>query len=134
MRRLILALALAAMAAPAMALEPGDLAGDWTTEWADAPDQALSGGGPLEILRGESPDALDGHTPAPGLDGVMNGEVVEKDGALVWSGVWASVGRDWLTRGTFRFVFTDSDHFTGTWSTDDGEVTGAAWVGRRSAP
>ena len=45
-------LAGAALAAPAPALEPGELVGAWTTEWANGPDRPLGSGGPLRIRPG----------------------------------------------------------------------------------
>jgi hypothetical protein len=33
--------------------------------------------------------------------------------------------------GTFRLEFSDANTFTGTWSTNDKQVRGAAWNGRR---
>ena len=118
---------------PAFALERGDLVGDWQTQWANAAGQAPEGGGPMRVTADSSEDSLDGVTPAPGWDGVMNGEVeTSADGALVWSGHWASIWREGTTTGTFRFVFKDSNSFTGTWSSDDGVVAGAAWNGQRA--
>lgn len=126
------AFALMAAAAPAAALTPTDLAGGWTTEWSNAPGQAVDGGGPLTIAA-ENEDTLDGHQPVAGQDGVMNGQVsTDAHGALVWSGQWVSIWPEDVTRGTFRFVFTDADTFTGVWSTDDGEVRNAVWNGRRT--
>jgi hypothetical protein len=63
----------------------------------------------------------------------MNGEISEgEDGALVWSGRWASIWPEGATTGTFRLVFTDANTFNGTWSTDDGVVIDAAWNGQRA--
>lgn len=133
LRAIFAAFALAASATPALALERDDLIGEWQAEWANAPGQAPDGGGVMRLTADTSEDGLDGVTPAPGMDGVMNGEV-ERDasGALVWSGRWASVWPEGATTGTFRFVFTNADTFTGAWSTDDGEITGAAWNGHRA--
>jgi hypothetical protein len=116
----------------AFAIEPSDLAGVWTTEWSNAADEAPSGGGPMLVSLDSDDDTLDGMTPAAGLDGVMNGEVSEgPDGALIWSGVWVSNWPEDTVRGTFRLVFTDTNTFTGAWSTDDKQVQGAAWNGHR---
>ncbi|MET0182207.1 MAG: hypothetical protein ABW199_04905 [Caulobacterales bacterium] len=133
MRSLIASVFLFALAQAASALEPADLVGAWNTQWANAPGEAVSGGGPMTISRDSSEDALDGVTPAPGMDGVMNGEVSKSaDGKLVWSGRWASVWAEGATMGTFRFVFTNARSFTGVWSTDDGVINGAAWNGARA--
>ena len=81
----------------------------------------------------DSPDSLDGVTPAPGWDGVQTGEVEPgPNGSLIWSGRWANIWPEGATMGTFRFVFTDAHSFTGTWSSDDGEIQGAAWNGARA--
>lgn len=126
------AFAVLAIALPAAALEPAELAGGWMTEWSNAAGQPVDGGGPLTIAA-ENEDTLDGHQPAAGQDGVMNGQVgADANGALVWSGQWVSIWPEDVTRGTFRFVFTDADTFTGVWSTDDGEVRNAVWNGRRT--
>lgn len=126
-------LAWVACAAPALALERGDLIGAWDSQWADAANEPISGGGPLTIRLDDSADALDGVTAAPGFDGVMNGEIETRaDGSVIWSGRWASVWRDTVERGTFRFVFTSADAFAGTWSTDDGRIQNAAWNGGRA--
>ena len=127
-------LALVLMAAPAAyALEPADVVGVWDTQWADATDAPLGDGGPMLVSLDSSPELLDGMTPAPGMDGVMNGEATRQaDGTLVWDGRWASVWPEGATMGTFRIVFTDADHFTGAWSTDDKQVRGAAWAGTRA--
>ena len=132
-RAIIAALAFVACAAPAFALERNDLIGEWQTQWANAPGQTPDGGGPMRVTADTSADALDGMTPAPGMDGVMNGDV-ERDanGALIWSGRWASVWPEGATTGTFRFVFADANSFTGVWSTDDGEIINAVWNGQRS--
>lgn len=120
------------VSSPALALEGAGLVGDWETQWSNAADEPLSGGGPLLIRPDSGPDRLDGVTAAPGFDGVMNGEVSEQeDGALVWSGAWVSIWPEGATRGTFRFVFTDAQSFTGVWSSEDGEVENARWEGRR---
>lgn len=133
MRALLLGLALFAFATPALALERSDLIGAWDTQWANAPGVPVDGGGPMRISADSSADALDGVTPAPGMDGVMTGEIEQiANGHLIWSGRWASVWPEGATMGTFRFVFTDANTFTGTWSTDDGEITGAAWNGQRA--
>ena len=133
LRATIAALAFFMCATPAFALERNDLIGEWQTQWANAPGQTPDGGGPMRVSADTSEDALDGVTPAPGFDGVMNGEV-EQDasGALVWSGKWASIWPEGATAGTFRFVFRDAHSFTGVWSTDDGEIVNAAWNGRRA--
>jgi hypothetical protein len=131
MRVALLALAALALVSPAFAIEPSDVVGDWVTEWANQGGEDVSGGAPMRITL-DSPDALDGVYPSPGADGVVYGEATEQaDGSLVWSGAWASVWPEGVTRGTFRFEFNDHDLFTGTWSTDDGEVVNAAWNGRR---
>ena len=63
----------------------------------------------------------------------MTGEAERQaDGSVVWSGTWASVWPEGASQGTFRFVFTDADHFTGVWSSDDGEVVHARWNGQRA--
>lgn len=125
-------LALVACATPAFALDRSDLIGEWRTQWANEAGQAPTGGGPMLVRADTSEDSLDGTTPAPGFDGVMNGEVERgAGGALVWSGRWASIWPEGATTGSFRFVFTDADTFTGVWSTDDGAVSGAAWTGER---
>jgi hypothetical protein len=117
----------------AHALEPGDLAGVWTTEWSNAPTETPSGGGPMLISLDSDNGTLDGMTPAAGLDGVMNGEVnAGENGALIWSGVWVSNWPEDSVRGTFRLVFTGADSFTGTWSTNDKQVQNAVWNGRRA--
>lgn len=131
-RTIVIAAALI-VATPAFALEPSDLIGEWSTQWANAPGQAPDGGGPMRVSADTSPDSLDGVTPAPGFDGVMNGEVTAgKDGVLVWSGRWANIWPEGATTGTFNLVFTDANTFTGTWSTDDGEINAAAWNGQRA--
>jgi hypothetical protein len=131
MRSALAALAFLAVATPAAALEPAELAGAWVTVWSNGPELPVDGGGPLAIAV-ENADTLDGHQPAAGQDGVMNGEVsTGENGALIWAGQWVSVWPRDVTRGTFRFVFTDADTFTGVWSTDDGEVKDAIWNGRR---
>ncbi|MGE0597437.1 MAG: hypothetical protein AB7P07_13820 [Hyphomonadaceae bacterium] len=122
--------AVMALAAPAFALEPAELAGRWETEWSNGADQPISGGAPMTITL-ENEDTLDGLWPSPGADGVINGQVTEEGDVLVWSGPWVSVWPEGVTRGTFRFVFADANNFTGVWSSDDGEVAGAAWNGRR---
>jgi hypothetical protein len=117
----------------AHATEPGDLVGVWTTEWANSPTEPVGPGGPLTISRDSSEGSLDGHTPAAGFDGVMNGEVTPgPNGALIWEGRWASVWPEGATMGTFRLVFTDANTFTGTWATDDKQVRDAAWNGHRA--
>lgn len=123
-----------AIAAPAAALERGDIVGTWESQWANRPGEPASAGGDrLVIALDTSADGLDGFSGAPGMDGVMNGEIAEgPNGSLIWTGQWASVWRDTTERGTFRFVFTDAHSFTGTWSTADGEVQGAAWNGARA--
>ena len=132
-RAIFTAAAFAAVATPALALERNDLIGEWQTQWANAPGQAPDGGGPMRVSADTSEDALDGVTPAPGFDGVMNGEVEHgANGALVWSGKWASVWPEGATTGAFRFIFSDADSFTGVWSTDDGQIVDAAWNGRRT--
>lgn len=131
-RAMFTALAFAACALPASALEPSALVGEWASEWANSAGEAPSGGGPLIIRADSSPDSLDGLTPAPGWDGVMNGEVGLQGEAVIWSGRWASIWPEGATTGTFRLVFSDANSFTGAWSTDDGEVQNAAWNGRRA--
>ncbi|MBL8530927.1 MAG: hypothetical protein JNK94_04260 [Hyphomonadaceae bacterium] len=122
-----------AAAASAAALQPADLVGAWETQWANAAGEAPSGGGPLIIRLDGSEGALDGLTPAPGWDGVQTGETAPgPNGALIWSGRWASIWPEGATMGAFRLVFTDADTFTGTWSTDDGSVTDATWNGARA--
>lgn len=116
----------------AAALEPGDLVGVWTTQWANAAGQAPDSGGPVRISADSNQDSLDGLIPGPGWDGVMTGEVKQEDGALVWSGAWVSIWPEGLTRGSFRFVFTSANTFTGVWSTDDGAVREAVWNGQRA--
>jgi hypothetical protein len=116
----------------AFALEPGDLVGVWTTEWSNAANEPITGGGALQIALDTGGESLDGLLPGPGMDGVLNGDVtVGENGALVWTGTWVSYWPEGATRGPFRMVFTD-DAFTGTWSTDDGTVQDAAWNGRRA--
>lgn len=134
MKRIALAaVAWLAVAASAAALEPADLVGAWDTQWANRAGEAPNGGGPLIIRLDDSPDALDGSTPASGWDGVQTGEVAQgPNGSLIWSGRWASIWPEGATMGTFRFVFTDAHSFTGTWSSDDGEIQGAAWNGARA--
>jgi hypothetical protein len=62
----------------------------------------------------------------------MNGSVAPgEDGALIWSGAWVSYWPEGATRGTFRLVFSDEGHFTGTWSSEDGAVRDASWTGGR---
>jgi len=131
-RAIVAAFAFAFIATPALALEPSDLIGEWQTEWANAGGAAPDGGGPVRIAADSAPDSLDGVIPGAGWDGLMNGEVTEERGVLVWSGQWVSVWPEGLTRGTFRFVFTDANTFSGTWSSDDGEIVDAAWNGRRA--
>jgi hypothetical protein len=131
LRAFVLALALMAPA-PAFALDRNDVVGEWETQWANASGEAPDGGGPMRISADSNEESLDGVTPAPGFDGVLNGEITQQDGALVWTGRWASVWPEGTTLGTFRMVFSDADHFTGTWSTDDGVVAGAAWNGWRA--
>ncbi|HYD74055.1 MAG TPA: hypothetical protein VEF55_13030 [Candidatus Binatia bacterium] len=133
LRRLIVAVAFAVCTSPVHALEPSELIGDWDTWWANAPGQEPDGGGPMRISADTHAQALDGVLPAPGFDGVMNGEVEQReDGALVWNGRWASIWAEGTTTGTFSLIFTDAHTFTGKWSTDDGEVDGAAWNGQRA--
>ncbi|MDX2277245.1 MAG: hypothetical protein NW206_17505 [Hyphomonadaceae bacterium] len=132
MRVAILALAVWALAGPAFALEPEDVLGEWITEWGNQGGEPVSGGAPMRVTL-DSPGALDGVWPSPGADGVIYGEAVARpDGTLVWEGDWASIWPEGVTRGAFRFVFTDADSFTGTWSTDDGEIVDAPWNGRRA--
>ncbi|MCR6644383.1 MAG: hypothetical protein NVV62_07645 [Terricaulis sp.] len=134
MKRIALAaFAWIALALPAAALEPADLIGTWTTQWGNGGGEAVSGGGPLIIRLDESPDALDGSTPAAGWDGVQTGEVEPgPNGSLIWSGRWASIWPEGATMGTFRSVFSDADTFTGVWSSDDGEIVNAPWNGARA--
>lgn len=132
MRALVLSFALLAIAAPASALEPSDLVGVWTTEWSNAANEPLTGGGALQITLDTGGESLDGLLPGPGMDGVLNGDVsTGDDGALIWTGTWVSYWPEGATRGPFRMVFT-GDSFTGTWSTDDGTVQDAAWNGHRA--
>lgn len=132
LRTTFAALAFAACATPALAVERNDLIGEWQTQWANAAGQTPDGGGPMRVSADTSEDSLDGVTPAPGFDGVMNGEIERGEGgALIWSGKWASVWPEGATTGTFRFVFADADSFTGVWSTDDGQIANAAWNGQR---
>ncbi len=127
------ALAWLALVSPAAALERGDLVGAWTTQWANQAREPVSGAGAMIIRPDESPDALDGVSPAPGWDGVFTGAVEPgPDGSLIWSGRWASIWPEGATMGTFRFVFTSANAFTGIWSTDDGAVQNAAYHGRRA--
>lgn len=131
MRVILFALAALSLAAPGFALEPGDVVGEWQTEWANQGGEDVSGGAPMRITL-DSAEALDGVYPSPGPDGVIYGEATERaDGVLVWEGTWSTDWPEGATRGTFRFVFTDVDTFAGTWSSDDGEVMNAAWNGRR---
>lgn len=126
-------LAIFVVATPAFALGRDDLIGEWVTQWSNAAGEAPSGGGPMRLSADASNDGLDGVTPAPGWDGVMTGRIESvESGALVWTGQWASIWPEGATMGTFRLVFSDPDTFTGTWSTNDGEVQDAAWIGRRA--
>lgn len=121
------------IATPAVALDRDDLIGAWVTEWSNAADEAPSGGGLMRLSADTSRDGLDGVTPAPGWDGVMTGRVeAAENGALVWVGQWASIWPEGATMGTFRLVFSDADTFTGTWSSNDGEVQNGVWLGRRA--
>ncbi|GAM96679.1 hypothetical protein U91I_00299 [alpha proteobacterium U9-1i] len=105
--------------------------GAWVTETANQGGEAASGATPMQISL-DSPDALDGVSPSPGPDATIYGEAVRQaDGTLLWSGTWANVWPEGVTRGTFRFVFADANSFTGTWSSDDGEIKNAPWNGRR---
>lgn len=132
MRALVLSFAMLAMASPALAAEPADLVGVWTTEWSNAADEPISGGGPLQIALDTGGESLDGLLPGPGMDGVLNGDITTgEDGTLIWTGTWVTFWPEGATRGPFRMVFT-GDSFTGTWSTDDGTVQNAAWNGRRA--
>jgi|CXWL01.1.fsa_nt_gi hypothetical protein len=132
MRAVLVALGLMLAPGAAWAVEPAEVVGGWVTEWANQGGEAVSGGAPMRISL-ESPDALDGAWPTPGADGVIFGEAETRaDGALVWRGQWAHVWPEGVTRGTFHFVFTDANTFTGTWSTSDGEIVDAAWNGRRA--
>lgn len=131
-RTILAALTLTACASPALALERGDLIGEWQTQWANAAGVTPDGGGPMRVSADTGEDSLDGLTPASGFDGVMNGDVEQgPNGVLIWAGKWASIWPEGATTGTFRFVFTDADSFTGVWSTDDGAVANAAWNGHR---
>lgn len=119
-------------AGQATALELSDLSGAWETEWSNAKDEPVSGGGPMIVRPDSGSEALDGLIPGPGMDGVMNGEVtVDENGALIWSGTWVSYWPEGATRGTFRLVFRDADAFAGTWSSEDGVVQDARWIGVR---
>ena len=132
MRAILLALSFALAPVAALALEPSDVLGRWETQWSNQANEAVSGGAPMNISL-DSPEALDGTWPAPGADGVIYGEViVQPDGALVWSGTWAHLWPESVSRGTFRFVFTDANSFSGTWSTADGAVKNAVWNGQRA--
>ncbi len=132
-RAAFVALAIAACASPAFAMDRDDLVGEWQTQWANAAGEAPDGGGPMRLSADSAVEALDGVLPAPGFDGVMNGEVEEgANGSLIWSGKWASVWPEGATTGTFRFVFSDANSFTGVWSTDDGQIANAAWNGERA--
>jgi hypothetical protein len=133
LRTLIIAVAFAC-ATRALAVEPSEVIGEWDTQWANAAGDEPDGGGPMRISADANPDMLDGVTPAPGFDGVMNGEIERSEGgSLVWNGRWASIWPEGATTGTFRLIFTDANTFRGTWSTDDGEIDGAAWNGQRAA-
>lgn len=132
MRAAVFALLLWCGASSAFALEAKDVTGAWVTEWSNSADEPISDGAPMRIAL-DSESALDGVWPSPGPDGTIYGEAeTQDDGSLVWIGTWANVWPEGVTRGTFRFVFTDADNFTGTWSTDDGDVAGAAWNGHRA--
>ena len=132
LRALIAAIVFAALASPAAALDRAAVLGDWETEWANAAGEAPEGGGELIIRADSGEDGLDGLSPAPGWDGVMTGETeTQADGSLLWSGRWASIWPEGATMGAFRVVFTGADTFTGTWSSDDGEIVDAAFNGRR---
>lgn len=134
MKRLALAaMAWLAIAAPAAALERAALFGEWETQHSDGAGKPADGEGRLRIFADESSDGLDGYSPASGWDGVLNGRVAPgPNGSLIWSGRWASIWPEGATMGTFRFVFTDANTFTGTWSSDDGEIQGATWNGARA--
>ncbi len=152
MKRLALAaIACIAFAAPAAAQQSGRsiaidpapahvgpalpreaVVGEWITQFSNTGGGPIVGSGLLRITRDSSPDALDGVSPATGWDGVQTGEVAPgPNDTLIWTGRWASIWPEGATMGTFRIVFTDANSFTGTWSSDDGEVVGAAWNGRR---
>lgn len=119
-------------AGQAQALEPSDLVGVWTTEWSNAANEPLTGGGPLQIALDTGGESLDGLLPGTGMDGILNGDVTAgEDGALIWTGTWVTHWPEGDTRGPFRMVFT-GDAFIGTWSTGDGSVKNAAWNGRRA--
>ena len=132
-RAFVAAIALTAIATPALALQREDVVGAWETRWANAQGEAPEGGGALILSRDTSEEGLDGLSPAPGWDGVMTGEVATRaDGVLVWNGRWASIWPEGATMGTFQIVFTDANTFNGTWSSDDGEIVNAAWSGQRA--
>ena len=132
MRALLLALSFMLAPVAAHALEPTDVLGRWDTQWSNQGGEAVSGGAPMQISL-DSPEALDGVYSSPGADATIYGEAIpQPDGTLLWSGAWANVWPEGVTRGTFRFVFTDANTFTGSWSSDDGEIKNAAWNGRRA--
>lgn len=119
-------------AGQAAALELSDLSGNWETEWSNAKDEPVNGGGPMIVRLDSGSESLDGLIPGPGMDGVMNGEVAAgENGTLIWSGTWVSYWPEGATRGTFRLVFRDEGHFAGTWSSEDGVVQDARWIGGR---
>lgn len=121
-----------APAAPAPALPAQAVVGEWITQFANEGGGPIVGAGRLRITLDSNPNALDGVSPAPGWDGVQTGEVEPgPNDTLIWAGRWASIWPEGATMGTFRLVFTDADTFTGTWSSDDGEIVEAAWNGVR---
>lgn len=131
LRAIAFALSLALCSTPVFALERDDLIGDWNTQWASAAGQEPWDGGLVRISADNMPEGLDGLLPSPGWDGLMSGDVSEENGAVVWSGRWASVWSEGATMGTFRLVFTSPESFTGVWSSDDAAVVDAAWIGQR---
>lgn len=117
---------------PAPALPREAVVGVWATQFANRSGGPIEGVGVLRITLDSSPDGLDGVSPAPGWDGVQTGEVTHgPNDTLIWTGRWASIWPEGATMGTFRLVFANADTFTGTWSSDDGEIVDAAWNGRR---
>jgi hypothetical protein len=135
MRFLVIALGLmAATIAPATALEPQDLLGRWSTEWANAAGEEPNGSADVYIMQdADASGSLDGVWDTPGVNGVMHGTIERgEDGELVWTGRWAPPNATSDAQGgTFRFVFTNARAFAGIWSADNGGVQDAPWNGRR---